>query len=227
MRECVNLKLLIMAGVLACGALISGCQSMSASTQHVAEDQLGSLAKDDARGRIDAALARWPKAVRRPFFATIRAAGHRVVAVGNFDYRNADDFRITAVTELGQTLFDVRCKNNECKVLHVMPGLGENIVAMLCRDMSLAWRVPQVAGALEEHKGSLRMSVTDEQRRRAYYLFDPKSGMLTREEIQLGFLDALFVDVLNVDERGWPTELVFNRPARAYTIQLSFLSEQK
>lgn len=199
---------------------LTACQTgaqKAAATQKIQRNHQGDNAK------VDAALDQWPDEAKRPFFATIHAAGHRVVAVGYFDYHNPHDFRITTVTELGQILFDARCNWAGCKVVRIMPGLSETIVELLCRDLSLAWRIPDQAKGLEIRKNELMMSQTDGEHFHFTYYFDPESGRLKRNEIQLGLFDTLTVNVQKYDARGWPTELVLSRPARAYTIQLTFL----
>lgn len=173
--------------------------------------------------KVDAALDQWPDEARRPFFATIHAAGKRVVALGVFDYHNPRDFRITTVTELGQILFDARCNWGGCRVVRTMPGLPESVIEMLCRDMSLAWRIPEQAKNLQLRKNDLTFEETDAERFHFAYYFDSQTGRLKRNEIQLGLFDTLTVDIHQYDSHGWPTELTLSRPARAYTIQLSFL----
>lgn len=202
---------------------VAACQQHAAtrpaSTQKIQRTHQGDNTK------VVAALNQWPEEAKRPFFATIHAAGRRVVAIGVFDYHNSHDFRITTVTELGQILFDARCNWAGCKVVRTMPGLPENVIEMLCRDLSLAWRIPSEVRNMELKKNEWVYTYVDAERFHFTHYFNPDDGRLKRTEIQLGVFDTLTVDVQSYDSQGWPTELVLSRPARAYTIQLSFLNQ--
>lgn len=205
-----------------CLFLLVACQSQNAATRPAASQKIQRHHSGDQE-KINAALDQWPDEARRPFIATIHAAGRRVVANGVFDYHNPRDFRITTVTELGQILFDARCNWAGCKVVRTMPGLSETIVELLCRDLSLAWRIPEDAQKVEMRKNEYILMFTDAERFRFTWYFDPESGRLRRTDILLGMFDTLTVTVLSYDSRGWPVDLSLSRPARAYTIQLSFL----
>src|SRR5947207_2364274 len=87
---------------------------------------------EEAR-RVEFALSRWPKpakgeAIKRPFFATIHAAGTRTTASGVLQYYGPRDFRITAVTEMGVILFDGRVNWAGPTVLRHMPGLDTSVI---------------------------------------------------------------------------------------------------
>jgi hypothetical protein len=203
------------------GALgVVGCQSIEPTVPV-------SLNGQEA-ARVQAAIERWPTVspgapgLRRPFFATIHAAGRRTTASGIMQYYGPRDFRITAVTELGVVLFDGRVNWAGVTVLRHVSGLDEPIVDMLLRDMSRAFELPPNLDGLSIGASRIVLTKTLADTHRYTWTFDAASGLLRTADIDLGAFDTLHIDYRSYDARGWPEEVHIIRKARLFDVAFTF-----
>jgi hypothetical protein len=178
--------------------------------------------------RVEAALARWPMAqnsttpIRRPFFATIHAAGKRTTASGMLQYYGPRDFRITAVTEMGVVLFDGRVNWAGVTILRHMNGLDPGLVEILLRDLSRAMELPPDLNGLSIAPRKLTLNKRLADTHNYTWTFDPATGQLRNTSIDLGLLDTLNVDYRGYNARGWPEDLLITRKARLLEIAFTF-----
>jgi len=212
-----SLKLLV-CGVLA--AATAACQMPI----HTTPVSLVSPAAD----KVQAALDHWPKAssqaspIKRPFFATVHAAGRRVTASGVLEYYSPRDFRITAVTEVGALLFDGRVNWAGVTVLREMPGMDKSVVETILSDMAEAFEVPSDIEGLGASAEGLVLHRKAGDTHEHTWIFDPRTGRLMETEVDLGAFDTLHVDYRGYTPFGWPEELVITRKARLYDISFTF-----
>jgi len=160
----------------------------------------------------------WPNIpAKRPFSITIHIAGRRTTATGVLDYHDPRDFRITAATELGNVLFDVRVNWTGVTVLRTMPGIDASIVEAFVRNLSRAMTLPDSLEGLTLARDQLLL------RRNGYlWTFDANTDRLKTTEITMGTFDTLRIEYLRYDHRGWPREIAITRRARFYSITLTF-----
>jgi hypothetical protein len=203
-------------------AAFVGCQSAPrttpVSTSSITED------------RVAAALGRWPEAaaggtaIRRPFFATIHAAGKRTTASGVMQFYGPRDFRLIAANELGAVLFDGRVNWAGVTVLRHLPGLDESIVQTLLQDVSRAFEVPEELNGLSGGPGSdklfLRKTLADTHH--YTWTFEGPTGMLRSTDIDLGPFDTLHVEYRTYNARGWPEDVTITRRARLVDVSFTF-----
>ena len=181
--------------------------------------------------RVRAAFEQWPEAsdkvtgIRRTFFTTIHAAGHRTTAVGVLRYYGPRDLRMTAMTEMGAVLFDVRVNWAGVTVLRTMPGLEPSVVGDLVKDLSAAFTPPPLLGALDSGHDPWVLRRTDANEYKYKYTFSPADGRLKQQEVSIGVFDTLTIMYRGYSGKGWPQELYISRPARLYTIAISFTEE--
>ena len=167
----------------------------------------------------------WPTEVKRPFFATITALGNRVTASGIFDYSGPRDFRMTAITENGMILFDARRNWAGTHVLRSMPGLDTSIVEQIVRDLSLGWRMPESFTRMRVSGRQTLVQDTTADGIQATYFFGGEPLRLQKSQFALGTLDTLSITYKSYDSRGRAHDLSVQRPARFYSIQLTFTDE--
>lgn len=201
-----------MATLLA-GLALAGCAERPAATLSTT---------GPSRAQVEQAMAQWPSRMHRTFFATIHAAGHRIAASGVFDARSPRDFRITAVTEVGNILFDVRFDWAGVHVIRVMPGLPESIVEAICRDISLAMRAPGNLADLRTREHDAVLKNRSAEGYQFTYTFDAK-GRVTESRVEVGTFDTLTVKYERYDEAGRPVDVTMQRPMRAYTMALTLM----
>lgn len=176
--------------------------------------------------QVQAALAQWPQQARRPFFATIHAAGHRVTASGVLDYHSPYDFRITTITELGQILFDARYNWAGVHVLRIMPDLSPTVVETLCHDISLSLRPPPSLEALQVRSHDSLLVLTSSEHYTFTYDFANPDAQLHTLDIKMGAFDTLYVTFPQYTPAGAPKQISLARPLRAYSITLTFTDPQ-
>jgi hypothetical protein len=180
---------------------------------------------------VKQSLELWPEipagssGLKRPFFATIHLAGRRTTVSGILDYHNPRDFRLTAITEMGIVLFDARMNWAGVTVLRQMPGLDKSIVATLVTDLSRAFQLPASLDGLSEKGGQLLLRRTESDTYRYNWLFDPRSGRLRETDVDMGAFDALRIQYLRYNSRGWPEELTVTRKARFYDVGFTFTDD--
>ena len=182
----------------------------------------------------------WPTQTKRPFFATITALGHRVTASGIFDYTNQNDFRMTALNENGMILFDARKNWAGTHVLRSMPGLDTSIVEQLVRDLALAWRMPTDFTKMRvDHANTLVQDLTPEGIKATYTFarVNPHADdiavyhlyndvlRLQSSEFSIGTFDTLTITYKTYNSKGWVKDMSVSRPARLYSMQLTFTDE--
>jgi len=158
----------------------------------------------------------WPRDFRCPFAAVITFAGRRIEAVGTLDYHTPRDFRLTATTPDGQLLFDARYNWAGCHNLHASAAVPDSAVGGMCRDVSLALERPQLTGPLHIKDGLALASRTDQYLRHFTYYFPPGVERPEKTTVLLGTFDTLTIHYRRYNARGWPVEVVFDRPYRFY-----------
>lgn len=170
---------------------------------------------------VEAALQRWPREGKRPFFTTIHALGKRITASGVLDFHNAHDFRLTAVNEMGAVLFDARRNWAGITVLRTLPGLDSKIVETLLQDFSLALRTPATLDGMLAEGDYHVVRATDPRGDKLKWKFTP-AGQLAWLEVQRGVFDTLRGQYRTYNAAGMPRDLVLSRPARGYTAYFTF-----
>jgi hypothetical protein len=183
--------------------------------------------------RVQAALDQWPDAsdrvvgLRRTFFTTIHAAGKRTTATGILHYYGPRDLRITAVTEMGAVLFDARFNWAGVKVLRTMPGLDASIIETIVHDLALAFIPPPPAALadLEIKRDAWLLHHFDADNYKHAYIFSPADARLTQHDVTFAVLDTLRILYRRYNPQGWPLDLHFSRPARLYTIAITFTDQ--
>jgi hypothetical protein len=183
--------------------------------------------------QVQAALAQWPDAsdrvigLRRTFFTTIHAAGKRTTASGILHYYGPRDLRVTAITEMGAVLFDARINWAGVKVIRTMPGLDAAIVETLVHDLALAFIPPPTPalGRLEIKRDAWILHQSDGDNYKYAYTFNPADARLRQQDVALGAFDTLHILYTRYNSRGWPQDLHISRPARLYTIAITFTNE--
>ncbi len=171
--------------------------------------------------QILAALDQWPTNVKRPFFATIHIAGHRITASGILDYHNDHDFRLTAVTETGAILFDARLNWAGITVLRAAPGLDSATVETFINDFSLASRLPVSLTGLEPRESLSILKHATGDAYRFTYTFGA-TGRLRAVDVQFATFDALHVQYPRYNAQGWPQEIALAHAASHYLLTLTF-----
>jgi hypothetical protein len=176
--------------------------------------------------RVKAALADWPRpavgaALRRPFQATIHAAGLPHAVAGVLEYYGPRDFRITAVTETGAILFDGRVTWAGVTILRQASGIGAGVAEALLGDLTHAFELPADLRGLKagDEKLVLRRRLGDE--RDYTWIFNRGDGRILEAAVARGF-DTLHVFYRGYSAGGWPEELHVVRWARQYDVTFSF-----
>lgn len=172
---------------------------------------------------VEGALARERSTQLRTFFGTIRAAGNRTTAQGVLDFESPGDFRVSALTEVGQVLFDARHSWAGNRVLRALPGVGKAMVEPLVEDMALAFRKPPLQREVEVKEDRTVVRGTTPEGWKVTYEFVGPEALLRRMEVQRGWLDKLTVTYGAYDETGWPVEMRLARPGRFYEMDISFV----
>jgi len=174
---------------------------------------------------VRAFVEQWPAVTKRTFFTTITALGNRVTASGIFEYEGPRDFRMTAITENGMILFDARRNWAGTHVMRSMPGLDTGIVEQIVRDLSLGWRMPENFERMRQSGQTTLVQDLTADGLKATYTFGGHPLVLQKSQFSIGTLDTLSITYKTYDARGWPKDLSVQRPARFYSIQLSFTDE--
>jgi hypothetical protein len=203
--------------------VLAGAQGACDSLHSLAPVSTGSIQAQ----RVAAGLQRWPAvtpggpAIKRTFFATIHAAGHRTTATGVMQYFGPRDFRLTAATELGAVLFDARVNWAGVTVLRNMPGLDKVIVEQLILDLSRAFELPGDLDGLSVGSDKIVLRKTLADTHKYTWTFD-EAGPLRTTDIELGTFDTLHVEFRSYNSRGWPEDLKVTRRAHLFDVSFSF-----
>ncbi len=189
---------------------------------------LGSCSNTGVRGgaanqpAINEGMISWPHEFRNSFLATIVFLGRRIDVAGKIDFHTWRDFRLTAATPQGKLLFDARVNWAGFHNLHTSAELPDSPVGTICRDVSLALRPPEINEPLKLKDGYAVATFEDAQLRHFTYYFNPTSKLLEKTTVQLAnAFDTLTILFPQHDSRGWPMEMVFERPHRFYTITMT------
>jgi hypothetical protein len=173
------------------------------------------------------ALARWPlptkgTALKRPFFATIHAAGMRTTASGMLEYHGSRDFRVTAVTEMGVILFDGRVNWAGATVIRQMPGLDATVIETLLSDLTRGFELPADLAGLKAADDKLALELHLADTHRYTWTFSRDDGRLLQTDVNLGLFDTLRITFRKYTPAGWPEEMQVVRKARLYDVSFSF-----
>ncbi len=163
----------------------------------------------------------WPQEFRSSYSATITFMGQRIDAVGAIDFRTWRDFRLSATTPQGKLLFDARVNWAGFHNLHASAQLPDSPVGSICRDVSLALRPPEIKEPLRNKDGYLEASFEDALHRHFTYYFNRTTMQLEKTTVQRASFDTLTILFPRHDSRGWPVEMIFERPHRFYKITMT------
>jgi hypothetical protein len=210
-------KLEMMLMAMLCG--MAGCSAVPNAHRVKLQDP-------DAQ-RVVEGLEKWPRpakgaAVKRPFFATIHAAGTRTTASGMLEYYGPHDFRLTAVTEMGVILFDGRVNWAGVTVLRQMPGLDKGVIETLLEDLARGFDVPAALDGIKAGDSRMILERKLGDTHKYSWIFDRDSGRLRETDVELGFLDTLHINFNGYTAQGWPGEMTVVRKARLYDVAFTF-----